>query len=546
MALKALMLRKKINEAKKNLDALRAKDADFETREKDIETSIEEASTDEERSAVEEEIESFQNEKAEHEDTKGKLERQIADLEQELSDEEKAQDTEPEERKADKPMSYRSKFFGAMDAQRRDAIFASDEVKNYLGEVRSAIREKRAITNVGLTIPEVFLGLLRENIINYSKLYSRVHVVSVNGDGRQVIAGTIPEAVWTDCCANLNELAITFNDVEVNCWKVGGYFAVCNANLEDSDIDLAAELLAAIGQGIGLALDKAILYGTGSRMPLGIVTRLAQSSKPSGYSDTARAWTDLHTTNILSHNASVTGVDLIQAIIVDSGAAKGKYSRGEKTWVMNEATYTKIMASTVATDAAGNIVSGVTDRMPVVGGSIVVLSFVPDNVIIGGYFDLYLLAERAGQKFATSEHVRFLQDQTVMKGTARYDGQPSIAEGFVAIGINGVTPDASMTFASDSANVVDLASLTGLTLSPSFAASKTTYTATTTNASNAITALAQSAEASVKIYYTAGTTTTEVLNGAAITWAAGSGNVVKVVVSNGNSSKTYQITVTKN
>ena len=456
MALKALMLRKKINEAKKSLDALRAKDADFVTREADIEKSIEEANTEEERSAVEEAIDAFNSEKAEHEEGKGKLERTIADLENELAEEEKAQDTNPqpeeEVRKENKPMSYRSKFFGAMDAQRRNAIFESEDVKNYLGEVRAAIREKRAITNVGLTIPEVFIGLLRENIIDYSKLYKHVNVVTVNGEGRQVIMGTIPEAVWTDCCANLNELSLTFNDVEVNCWKVGGYFAVCNANLEDSDIDLASELLAAIGQGIGLALDKAILYGTGTRMPQGVMTRLVQTAAPADYPATARAWADLHTSNIKSHAASVTGAALIQQIVLDSGAAKGKYSRGEKVWVMNETTYTALMASTVATDANGNIVSGVANRMPVVGGVIEVLPFIPDNVIIGGYFDLYLLAERAGTKFATSEHVRFLQDQTVMKGTARYDGKPSIAEGFVAIGINGTTPNATMTFAADSAN----------------------------------------------------------------------------------------------
>ena len=68
--------------------------------------------------------------------------------------------------------------------------------------------------------------------------------------------------------------------------------------------------------------------------------------------------------------------------------------------------------------------------------------------------DLYLLAERSGQKFAQSEHVRFLGDQTVFKGTARYDGQPAIAEGFVAIGVNGAEPSDSMSFAGDTANSV--------------------------------------------------------------------------------------------
>jgi hypothetical protein len=183
--------------------------------------------------------------------------------------------------------------------------------------------------------------------------------------------------------------------------------------------------------------------------------------------------------------------------------------------------------------------------MPIIGGVIEVLDFIPDNVIIGGYFELYLLAERGGAKFAQSEHAFFIQDQTAFKGTARYDGQPVIAEAFVALGVKNTTPDASMTFVSDKANVVDLAELTGVTLSPSFDAGTTVYTAATTNTKDAITAIAEDANAKVTLYYTTGTTTKQVVNGANITWAAGADNVVKVVVENGNSTKTYQITVTK-
>ena len=39
-----------------------------------------------------------------------------------------------------------------------------------------------------------------------------------------------------------------------------------------------------------------------------------------------------------------------------------------------------------------------------------------------------------------------------IKGTARYDGLPVIAEAFVAIGINAVAPTTSISFATDSAN----------------------------------------------------------------------------------------------
>ena len=465
MALKALMLRKKLSDAQKALEKLNAKDAEFKSRESEIATSIEEAETEEEKAAVEEAVTAFETDKAAHESEKEGLEGTIRDLEEQLSAEERAQNTEsvpdapaPEIPTQEVRTAMRKNIiFDRMTAQERTALIQRDDVKAWLTEVRACMTEKRAITNVGLTIPEIMLGLLRENVIVYSKLYKHVTVRPVGGTARQLIMGTVPEAIWTDCCANLNELTLGFNDLEMDCFKVGGFFAICNANLEDSDIDLAAELLSALGQAIGLALDKAILYGRNAsgtqKMPMGVVSRLVQTEAPTGYPATARTWADLHTSNVISITAAnSTGIKLFQSLVSASGAIKGKYSRGEKVWVMNETTYTALTAEAMAVNAAGAIVSGMGATMPVIGGAVEVLSFIPDNVIIGGYFDLYILAERAGQKFAQSEHVRFLQDQTVFKGTARYDGAPAIAEGFAAIGIKGTTPNSTMTFPTDTAN----------------------------------------------------------------------------------------------
>ena len=477
MALKALMLRKRIDDNKKALEVLRGKDAEFEKREKELEKAIDETATEEERSTVNGEIEKYETDKKTHEEGKTSLEREIADLETELKDIEAA-DAEAEQRMAEvaEEESRREKEMSvvmladnmnhamrgkleSLDLQTRTAIFEQEDVKNWMGEIRENIAHKRALTNVGLTIPEVFIGFLRENIINYSKLYKHCNVQRIGGTGREVIMGSVPEGVWTECCATLNELSMGFNDVEVDCFKVGGYFKVCNAVLEDSDLALASLLLDAIGQAIGLALDKAILYGQNSsdnaKMPQGVMSRLVQTSQPSGYPATARTWEDLHTSNIKVIGTSILpvgGINLYKEIVEDSSAIKGKYARGSKTWVMNEKTFTHLQAEAMSINAAGAIVSAQSGTMPVLGGDIEVLEFIPDNVIIGGYFELYLLAERAGQKFAQSEHAFFIQDQTVFKGTARYDGKPVIAEAFMAIGLDGTTPTATMTFASDTAN----------------------------------------------------------------------------------------------
>lgn len=461
MALRAIMLKKKIDDKKKELESLRQKDEEFQKREVDIEALINEASNDEEREAVESEISKFEEEKTAHDTAKTDLEREVSGLEEEL----KGIETEDAERaaKAAEITERKDASMGANNTVERkhgyDAIMQREDVKAWLGEIRAHIREKRELTNIGLTIPEVFLGLLRENITRYSKLYRHVTIRPVGGTAREVIMGSVPEGVWTECCANLNELSLVFNDVEVDCYKVGGYFKVCNASLEDSDVQLASTLLEVIGQAIGLALDKAILYGRNSsstqKMPQGIMSRLVQTSEPSGYPATARPWTDLHTSNIKTIGSSalpVGGVELYKDIVKESAAIKGAYARGNKTWVMNEKTYTNLTAEAMSINAAGAIATGINGVMPVLGGDIEVLDFIPDGVIIGGYFELYLLAERAGTKFAQSEHAFFIQDQTAFKGTARYDGQPVIAEAFMAIGINGPTPNATMTFASDTAN----------------------------------------------------------------------------------------------
>ena len=456
MALRALMKRKELDKLNKELETLRA--VDFEAREAEIATMIEEAESDEEREAVNEEIEKFEAEKEENATAIKELEERVAEIEAELSEIEAAP---AEEREEEKPKVEERKehimtgknIFRSMDAMTRNAVFEREDVKSFLAEVRSAITEKRAITGGNLLVPDVFLGLIRENIMEYSKLYKHVNVRVIGGNGREVVMGTIPEAVWTDCCGNINELSLSFNDAEVGCWKVGGYFDICNATLQDSEIDLASEILTVLGQAIGIALDKAIIFGLGTRMPQGFFTRLAQTASPADYPSTARTWADLHTTNIASIATTVTGVDIFREFVLKAAAAKGKYSRGEKVWVMNELTYAKLMAAAMSADLYGQIVTGIDGRMPVVGGIVEILPFIPDDMVFGGYLDLYLLAEREGTRLEQSEHVHFLNDKTVFRGVARYDGLPVIAEGFVAIGLNGTTPSAaSITFAADSAN----------------------------------------------------------------------------------------------
>ena len=78
-----------------------------------------------------------------------------------------------------------------------------------------------------------------------------------------------------------------------------------------------------------------------------------------------------------------------------------------------------------------------------------------------------------------------------------------------------------------------------LTLSPAFDADTTSYTATTMNATNTVTATASEGAAAV-----IKANGTEIDSGDSVTWAAGA-NMVSIVVTEGSASKTYTVTVTK-
>ena len=566
MALRQIMLSRKIEQKKQELAALREKDADFQTREDALTQAIEEAQTEEEQKTVEEEVEKFDTEKTAHDVSKEKLEAEIGDLEAELESAE-VDPPAPAERHDNKekkvrtnvmrtdvnirslPMSKRA--FDALPADLRESIVQRDDVKAFLAQLRSMKGATRAIQGGELEIPVVFLDLISENMYRYSKLLNRVRVRSVPGQARQTIAGTVPEAVWTEMCGAINELTFVFNQITLDGYKVAGYIPVCNSLLEDtvSNLDLASWIIEMLSEAIGLAEDKAILYGKGSaaHMPLGIVTRLAQDAQPAGYPANAPAWVDLSDTNIIKIDGrALTGAQFWSKLALAAGNTFTRYSRGNQFWAMNSKTYAQLKSKLITFTATGDIVANLFGTLPIINGDIDILEFIPDGDIIGGYGDLYLWVDRASMQIESSREVQFIQDNTVFRGKARADGAPIIPGAFVAININNTDITTVMDFAADTANDADLIALSvgSETLAPSaFDPDTLTYTiAAATGTTDKVEATPAQAGAEVSIVFDG----KNVRNGGNITLTADSTvHPLTVTVKNGNAVKVYTVNITK-
>ena len=472
MALKVLMLNASINAKRKELEALQARDAELEARQVDLTADIQAAVTDEERKVVEAAVNSFDADLEAHESAKAALSAEISNLQAELDKLEHNDPPAPqtgaehhnERMNTDmntidiRALPLTKRAFDALPFAKRQEIVARDDVKTFLAQLRSFKGAKASVSGADLLVPEILLDLIAENRFRYSKLLNRIRVRQLSGKGKQPVAGLIPPAIWVGACKRLNEIEIQFNEVTLDDYKNAAIVAVCNTDLEDSDIGLAAFIVEAISQAIGMSDDMAILYGKGAayNMPLGIVTRLAQTSKPDSYPVNAPAWVDLHTSNIKSLSADLTGAAFWAALTVATGNTFSRYARGNQFWAMNSKTYNLLKSKAITFTASGDVVANIFGVLPIINGDIDILEFMPDGDIVGGYGDLYLWGQRRGMTIGADEYgfTNRVNDQTIFFGKERADGLPVIPQSFVAINIQGNSPASEILFPTDDANTV--------------------------------------------------------------------------------------------
>lgn len=153
-------------------------------------------------------------------------------------------------------------------------------------------------------------------------------------------------------------------------------------------------------------------------------------------------------------------------------------------------------------------------------------------------------ASRPGIEGKTNEESREVQTETLtIKATPLASGVVKAKTGNTTNSTVYQNWYQSVYMPSDVSGAnVNLSALTigSISLDPTFAAGTTAYTAETSNATNAITATAADENAGVSITVNGDSLT----NGSSATWEEGENSVV-ITVTNGGSSKTYTVTVTK-
>lgn len=263
MALKTLMLKKRLDEANKKLEAAREKQETLQTREKELEAAIAEAETEEEREAVEEEVGKFEEEKTENEKERTGLEKDIADLEAEIAEEERKQKEAAQTReKENKNMDEKE-----MRAAERKAF------ERYVREMAGVAMRDDPPTDYNMTqgnngyiIPKTIAEEIITKVKNICPIFERAQRYNVKGtldvpyypaSSSHVIA-----AAYADEMEELVASSGDFGKVTLTGFLAGALAKISKKLVNNTDIDVVPFVTDQMAIAFALFYEHECLVGT--------------------------------------------------------------------------------------------------------------------------------------------------------------------------------------------------------------------------------------------------------------------------------------------
>ena len=422
--------------------------------------------------------------------------------------------------------------------------------KEFYQKVADAMKAKdpkQALNNLEVAMPETVIDAVFDELQTSHPLLSRIQFMNTRGAIRMMMnTNGYQEAAWGQLCDEIvQELTSGFKEVDTGLLKLSAFMPVCKAMLDLGPEWLDDFVRQVLYEAYANGLEAGTVAGDGNGKPIGMNRQVGDNVTVTGGVYPVKApvsVTDLSPTTI---------GNLLALMAVDPNG-KARNVR-DVILVVNPVDYfQRIMPATTMMTHNGTYVN---DVLPYPMSVIQSPAVEQGQAIIGlGYKYFAAIGSARDGRIEYSDHYHFLEDERVylIKGYA--NGFHMDNNAFFVLDITGIRPavwKVEQVTAPAASDVDDLADLRigGLTLSPAFSAGTLTgYTATTTNASNTVTAIPADANATIEITNKGPSDeeATPVVNGRAVTWKTGANTLtVKVTAENGTATQSYVVTVTK-
>ncbi len=424
-------------------------------------------------------------------------------------------------------------------AQRGVRQLTSKEKVYYekLIEAMKADDPKQALNDIDVVMPETIIDSVFEELQTNHPLLSKLSATTVTGLTRMMMnTNGDQKAKWGKLTAKIiEELTSGFKEVDVTQDKLSAFLPVAKAMLDLGPVWLDNYVRQVLYEALANGLEYGIVQGDGSDQPIGMMRQVGDGAVVvSGKYPMKEA-------------IKVTAMDMeqmgkITAIMARSDQGQARIVNSLVLLVNPADYYKKVLPATRMLTPDGSYAS----VLPI-DAEIIQTPAVPEGKVVYGMASKYFLGVGMAKngKIEYSDEYHFLEDERVYLIKLYANGFAKDNNAFQVLDITDLQPvrfkviTGGETEKTDDARLVDL-KIGGLKFNEEFSPDTTTYTVTTTNATNTITAIPANGTAEIEIKVGE----IGVTNGASAKWNEGS-NTVTVNVVDGAQKKTYTVTVTK-
>lgn len=422
------------------------------------------------------------------------------------------------------------------------------EERDYYQKLTAAMKSpdpKQALSGAELTMPKTIVNAVFDDLQTSHPLLSHIAFMPSTGLIEMIVSEDgYQTAVWGPLSGKIvQELAAKFKLVNTTLLKLSAFLPVCKAMLELGPEWLDNFVRQVLYEALANGLEAGIVAGDGNGKPIGMNRQVGDDVTVTGgvYPEKAK---------ITVTDLSAETVGNLLSLIAVSPGGKPRALRDVVLIVNPQDYFQRVMPATTMMAPDGTYRN---DVMPYPMTIIQSMALKRGEAILGIAYKYFAGAGMAKEgRIEYSDEYHFLEDERTYLIKLYGNGFPLDNNAFLHLDISGLVPatyKVTQVTAPAASAVAALADLKvgGLKLTPAFDAETTSYTASTTNATNTITALPADAGATIDI--TVSGTEAEnkpVDNGAAYAWEAGSNTVtVKVTAADSETTKSYTVTVTK-
>lgn len=408
-----------------------------------------------------------------------------------------------------------------------------------LAEAMTSRDPKQALSNLKDVMPETVINRVFDDLRSRHPLLSAINFIPSGANFKVIInANGQNEAAWGELCDEIvTELAGGFQVVSSNLLKLSAFLPVCKQGFSFGPAWLDQYVRETLYEAIANGMEAGLVNGNGKSAPIGMTRQVGPGTTVSD-----GVYPQKPKVAVADFDMATMG-RLISLLALDDNG-KSRDIR-DLILVCNVTDYyTKILPATQIMAPDGSYRSALPYDVRIIP---VTRGLAQGEAVFGlGYRYFAAAGMDPEGNIEYSDHYRFLQDQRVYLIKAFANGFPMDGNAFLFLDVSGVLParylvQTSEETPSSNANLVSL-KVGALAFDSAFDPTDTSYTASTTNASNIVRAIPADADAELIVKLNG----TEMPNGTAAKWAAGSNTLtVKVIAADGSTNKTYTVTVTK-